>query len=318
MSERTETIVVERSQPGQRLDTYLRSIFQAISRGAIQRLIEEGHIRVNGQNVKPTASPRAGDVISVTFPEARPAAAQAEEIPLDILYEDADLLVVNKAPGMVVHPAAGNEEHTLVNAVLHHCKGQLSGIGGVARPGIVHRLDKDTSGCLLVAKDDAAHQALADQFANRTLDKTYLAILCGEVPRASGNIRAAIARHPSHRKRMAVQEAGRESHTGYRVIELLNHATLVEAILFTGRTHQIRVHFQHLGFPVLGDEVYGKKQSAKVCDATGYTAPRQMLHARRITFDHPRTKKKVTIEAPWPNDFQEALSTLREKKRGAI
>jgi len=250
-------------------------------------------------------------VISVTFPEPRPAAAEPEEIPLEILYEDAGLLVVNKAPGMVVHPASGNEANTIVNAVLHHCKGQLSGIGGVARPGIVHRLDKDTSGCLLVAKNDATHQALAEQFANRTLDKTYLAIVCGEVPRASGNIRAAIARHPSHRKRMTVDEAGRESHTGYRVLERLNQATLMEAALFTGRTHQIRVHFQHLGFPVLGDEVYGKRQSKTVADKTGYNAPRQMLHAQKIAFNHPGTAKRLTIEAPWPADFQAALLALR-------
>src|SRR3954470_7404417 len=196
MSERSETIVVEKSQPGMRLDTYLRSIFQAVSRGTIQRLIDQGHIQVNGQNTKPTVSPRAGDVISVTFPEPRPAAAEPEEIPLDILYEDADLLAVNKAPGMVVHPASGNEEHTLVNAVLHHCKGQLSGIGGVARPGIVHRLDKDTSGCLLVAKTDRAHVGLAAQFKAHSIDRRYKAIVAGRLKTGEGKVDARLARHP--------------------------------------------------------------------------------------------------------------------------
>src|SRR5271165_1972414 len=200
MSSRTQSILVETSRPAGRLDAYLREQFPAVSRGTIQRLIEEGHIRVNGRPVKPTHHPHAGEEIEVHWPEARPAEARAEEIPLDILYEDAELLVLNKPPGLVVHPSAGHEEHTLVNALLHHCEGGLSGIGGVARPGIVHRLDKETSGCLVVAKNDAAHLALAEQFSGRTLDKIYHAIVCGEVSREEGEIRAAIARHPSHRK----------------------------------------------------------------------------------------------------------------------
>jgi 23S rRNA pseudouridine1911/1915/1917 synthase len=312
MSGRSETIAVEQSRPGQRLDTYLRSIFQAVSRGAIQRLIEEGHIKVNGQLVKPTHSPRAGETITVYWPEPRPAEAQPEEIPLDILYEDEDLLVLNKPPGIVVHPAAGNEEHTLVNALLHHCRGKLSGIGGVSRPGIVHRLDKDTSGCLVVAKNDATHNSLAEQFAARSLDKIYLAILCGAVPRASGEIRAAIARHTSHRKRMTVTEdLGREAWTSYKVLERLKAATFVQAVLHTGRTHQIRVHFQHLGYPVAGDDTYGKSQNARLKELTNYAAPRQLLHAHKITFKHPRTAKKLSCEAPWPEDFQAALKKLR-------
>jgi len=313
MSERSETITVEQSRPGERLDTYLRSIFQAVSRGAIRRLIEEGHIKVNGREVKPTHSPRAGESITVHWPEPRPAQAQPEEMALDILFEDKDLLVLNKGPGIVVHPAAGNLEHTLVNALLHHCKGQLSGIGGVARPGIVHRLDKDTSGCLVVAKNDATHQALAEQFAARSLEKVYLAIVCGEIQRASGEIRVAIARHPTHRKRMAVNDDdGREARTAYRLIEPLAAATLVEVLLHTGRTHQIRVHFQHLGFPIAGDDVYGKKQTARLKELTGYTAPRQLLHAHKLKFNHPRTGRKLALEAPWPADFQEALRSLRK------
>src|SRR5580765_4224246 len=215
MSGRTQVITVEKSLPNERLDAYLRGQFPVVSRGAIQRLIEEGHITVNGQRAKLTHAPRAGDVVSVFWPDVRPAEAQPEEMAMDVLYEDAALLVLNKAPGLVVHPASGHEEHTLVNALLHHCKGQLSGIGGVARPGIVHRLDKETSGCLVVAKTDEAHQALALQFEERTVHKVYLAILCGELPQASGEIRTGIARHPSHRKRMAVTEGGREAWTSY-------------------------------------------------------------------------------------------------------
>src|SRR5512139_3048707 len=206
MGSRDEAITIERTLPSERLDTYLRGRFPAVSRGAIQRLIEEGHIRVNGRTVKPTHTPRAGEQVEVHWPEARPAIAQPEEIPLDILFEDEALLVLNKPPGLVVHPAAGHEEHTLVNALLHHCAGQLSGIGGVARPGIVHRLDKETSGCLVVAKSDETHLALSSQFASRKVNKIYHAIVCGVMQRDEGNIRAAIARNPSHRKRMAVRD----------------------------------------------------------------------------------------------------------------
>jgi 23S rRNA pseudouridine1911/1915/1917 synthase len=312
MGSRNDTLIVERSLPHERLDTFLRAQFPAVSRGAIQRLIEQGHITVDGQKVKPTHTPRAGERVAVFWPEARPAEAQPEDIPLNVLYEDADLLVLNKAPGIVVHPAAGNEEHTLVNALLHHCKGQLSGIGGVARPGIVHRLDKDTSGCLVVAKNDATHLALARQFEERTLDKTYLEIVCGMLPHEQGEIRAAIARHPSHRKRMAVTEdAGRDAWTSYRVIERLNEATFAEATLHTGRTHQIRVHFQHLGNPLVGDETYGARQNRRLTEKTGFNAARVMLHAHQLEFIHPRTKRKRKFEAPLPEDFQQALQTLR-------
>jgi len=312
MAERSETFTIEKSLPAGRLDKFLTTIYPAVSRGTLQRLIEEGHIKINNRAVKPTHPPRAGEIVSVHWPEARPSEAQAEDIPLDVLFEDKDLLVLNKAPGIVVHPAAGNEEHTLVNALLHHCQGQLSGIGGVERPGIVHRLDKETSGCLVVAKNDTTHIALSEQFAGRTTEKLYLAILCGEVPRESGEIRAAIARHPSHRKRMAVSQGdGRDSWTSYRVVERLEYSTLVEADLHTGRTHQIRVHFQHIGFPVAGDDTYGAKQTKKLADLTGYVPPRVLLHAHKLAFTHPRTKRRKTITAPWPGDFQEALEQLR-------
>ena len=312
MSSRTEVLTIEHSLPSERLDTFLRGRFPVVSRGAIQRLIEEGHIKVNGRTVKPTHTPRAGEQVEVCWPEARPAEAQPEAIPLDVLFEDEALLVLNKPPGLVVHPATGHEEHTLVNALLHHCAGQLSGIGGVARPGIVHRLDKETSGCLVVAKNDDTHLALSAQFATRKVEKIYHAILCGELPREHGEIRAAIARHPSHRKRMAVNDdAGREAWTNYRVLERLREATLIEAVLHTGRTHQIRVHFQHIGFPVVGDETYGNRQNQRLADLTGYTAPRQMLHAFRLAFIHPRTGKRLSCEAPRPEDFLDALAALR-------
>jgi 23S rRNA pseudouridine1911/1915/1917 synthase len=312
MPSRTEVLTIEHSLPSERLDTFLRGKFPAVSRGAIQRLIEEGHIRVNGRIIKPTHTPRAGEQIEVHWPEARSAEAQPEAIPLDILYEDDTLLVLNKPPGLVVHPAAGHEEHTLVNALLHHCAGQLSGIGGVARPGIVHRLDKETSGCLVVAKNDETHLALSTQFATRKVEKIYHAILCSELPHDHGEIRAAIARHPSHRKRMAVdEEVGREARTGYHVLERLRSATLVEAVLHTGRTHQIRVHFQFLGFPLVGDATYGNRQNQRLAELTGYAAPRQMLHAWHLAFIHPRTAKRLSFEAPRPEDFLDALAALR-------
>src|SRR5277367_4119366 len=217
MATRTEHFTVEKSLPSERLDKFLCDKFPAASRGALQRLIEEGHIRVNGRTVKPTHHPHAGEKIEVYWPEAKVAAAQPEKIPLDILFEDKTLLVLNKAAGLVVHPAAGHEEHTLVNALLHHCAGRLSGIGGVARPGIVHRLDKETSGCLVVAKNDAAHLGLSEQFAGRQVVKIYQAIVCGRLPRATGEINAAIARHPDRRQRMAVaRSGGREARTSYR------------------------------------------------------------------------------------------------------
>jgi 23S rRNA pseudouridine1911/1915/1917 synthase len=313
MSERTESFVVEQSLPGGRLDVFLHGRFPAVSRGAVQRLIEQGCVRVNGQVVKPTHTPRAGEQVEVRWPEARPSEVRPEEIPLEVLFEDGSLLVINKPAGLVVHPAAGHEEHTLVNALLHHCQGSLSGIGGVARPGIVHRLDKDTSGCLVVAKNDEAHLALAKQFEERTVEKFYNAIVLGQMDREEGEIRASIARHPTHRKRMAVREDGgsRFAHTSYRVLERLVHATHVEAAIHTGRTHQIRVHFQFIGHPVVGDDTYGAKANKRFAESTGYTAPRVLLHSRQLSFVHPVTGKKMEFTAPLPADFEAALSFLR-------
>lgn len=309
---RDVTVLIEQTLPAERLDTFLRTKFPAVSRGTLQRLMEEGHILVDGKKVKPTHAPRAGQSVSIHWPEPRPAEAKPQEIPLDVLFEDKDFLVINKPAGIVVHPAAGHEDSTLVNALLHHCAGQLSGIGGVARPGIVHRLDKETSGCLVVAKTDSAHMALAEQFAGRSLEKIYHALVCGVLPNDSGDIEAAIARHPTHRKRMAATDDGREAHTSYEVVERLKHVTYVEAGLHTGRTHQIRVHFQHIGFPIVGDLVYGKRQNVRLAEETGCEVARQMLHASRITLKHPRTKKQVKFEAPLPKDFKAALQCFRK------
>jgi 23S rRNA pseudouridine1911/1915/1917 synthase len=312
----SQILIIERSLPSQRLDVYLRSQFPAVSRGTIQRLLDQGDIRVNGQFAKSTHAPRAGEVVEIHWPEPKPSEIAPEEMPLVIIFEDEELLVLDKPPELVVHPSAGHDEHTLVNALLHHCRGQLSGIGGIARPGIVHRLDRDTSGCLVVAKTDAAHIGLSAQFAGRTVEKVYHALLCGEVPRNSGEIRAAIARHPSHRKRMAVTDGtGREAWTSYQVVQRLTGASFVEVKLHTGRTHQIRVHFQHLGFPLIGDDVYGKRQNSRLVQMTGYTAPRQMLHASRLSFEHPLRHEQMSFEAALPRDFIHALAELAKPGR---
>jgi 23S rRNA pseudouridine1911/1915/1917 synthase len=311
---RSATLVIEQTLRTERLDTFLRTKFPAVSRGTLQRLMEEGHILVDGKKVKPNHSPRAGETVSVTWPEPRAAEAKPQDIPLNVIFEDKDFLVLNKEAGFVVHPAAGHEENTLVNALLHHCAGQLSGIGGVARPGIVHRLDKETSGCLVVAKNDEAHLALAEQFAGRTLKKTYHALVCGVMPNDSGDIEASIARHPTHRKRMAAGDDGREAHTSYEVMERMSLVTFVEAQLHTGRTHQIRVHFQHIGFPIVGDLVYGKRKNDTLFEASGCEVSRQMLHASKIVLKHPRTKKKMAFEAPLPKDFEKALKCFRKVK----
>jgi 23S rRNA pseudouridine1911/1915/1917 synthase len=314
MTTHVDAFTVEPVQPEMRLDTFLRGHYPSVSRATLQRLIREGSIRVDGQAVKATHQPRAGERIEVQWPAPRPAVAQPEPIPLVILFEDDDLLVLNKPAGLVVHPAAGHQEHTLVNALLHHCGGRLSGIGGVARPGIVHRIDKETSGCLIVAKNDAAHLDLARQFADREVGKVYHALACGELHRPEGEIRAAIMRHPNHRKCMTVTDGpGRSAWTSYRVLEKLLGATFVDVRLHTGRTHQIRVHFQHLGFPLVGDSLYGKRQNQRLTELTGYAAPRQMIHAREVAFTQPRTGNDKCFEAPWPEDFLAGLPALRAK-----
>ncbi|MHA3769940.1 RluA family pseudouridine synthase [Verrucomicrobiota bacterium sgz303538] len=283
------------SEAGGRLDQFLVAKLPQFTRSRLQSLIQDQHVTLNGSVTKPGAKVRTGDRIVVVEPPPVPTGTQAEDIALDVLFEDEDLIVINKPPGMVVHPAAGNWEGTVVNALLHHCQ-NLSGVGGEQRPGIVHRLDKDTSGCLVAAKNDFAHQELARQFAGREVTKIYLALAAGRFKKASGVIEAAIGRHPVQRKKMTVIESGRgrDSKTSWRVLKELGEGTLVECTLHTGRTHQIRVHLKHIGHPLLGDEVYGRKGAY----------PRQMLHAWKLGFIHPRTKQPVHVMAPVPVDFR--------------
>ncbi len=287
--------------PGGRLDAFLAERLPELSRTRIQTLIREQYIQLNGQPAKPRDPVKLGDLITLALPEAVPLDAAAQDIPLDILYEDDDLLVLNKAPGMVVHPAPGNPDGTLVNALLHHCEGKLSGIGGVERPGIVHRLDKDTSGCLVVAKSDPAHQSLVGQFAGRSLEKIYLAVSQG-IPRPEKDtVFTHIGRHPVNRQKMAVVNppGGKAAITDYEVLAV-DPATLTALVLchlHTGRTHQIRVHLHHRGAPLVGDPIYGKPSP------TSALTGRLMLHAWRLSFDHPRSGQRLHLAAPIPPEF---------------
>tara|TARA_B100000678_G_scaffold190942_1_gene159620 strand:- start:807 stop:1826 length:1020 start_codon:yes stop_codon:yes gene_type:complete len=308
-------VTIDETLISERLDRYLTTKLPHISRGGIQRLMREGCILVDGKPAKPTQHPVAGQTVEITWPVPREIEAKPENIPIEVLYEDDDLIVVNKPANMPTHPGHGHESGTLVNALLHHCADSLSGIGGVVRPGIVHRLDMDTTGCLVAAKNDAAHIGLAAQFKERGVAKRYHAIVCGRLANEAGEIDAPIARHPVQRKLMTVQPgASRDARTGWRVIERLANCTLVEATLHTGRTHQIRVHFKHIGFPLAGDALYGKKATAQLASDTGVRADRQMLHAQSLAFTHPRSGERLTFEAAWPSDFEQVLDELRSAK----
>lgn len=301
MTQMELTVSAERA--GVRLDRFLATELADFSRSRLQTLITGGFVKLNAQQPRTRELVCAGDVIQLTIPAVEKIEAMAEAIPFPILFEDDDLIVLDKPAGMVVHPGAGNQEHTLVNALLNHCR-TLSGIGGKERPGIVHRLDKETSGCLVVAKNDVTHRELSKQFAARTLTKTYLALVAGRLKKQTGTIDAPIARHPVHRQRMSVSRTsrGRSAMTEYRVVRAGKEMSLVECALHSGRTHQIRVHLHHLGNPVLGDKLYGSK--------TAKNFPRQMLHAWRLGFTHPRTGEWQEFEAPLPEDFQRALDAL--------
>jgi len=294
--------LVPREASGLRLDVFLARVMPQHSRSRLQDLIKQGFVRLNGKSSRSKESVRTGDAVEVEEPPIRSSQYRPEDIALNILYEDDDLLVLNKPPGLVVHPGAGNSEHTLVNALLHHCS-TLSGIGGEERPGIVHRLDKDTSGCLVVAKNDETHRSLSTQFAGRSVDKVYLALVFGQLRKKTGVIEAAIARHPVHRARMtAATSRGRAAKTEYRVVAESADASLVECRIHSGRTHQVRVHLLHLGHPVLGDKTYAGKRAGNF--------PRQMLHAWKLGFTHPRSGERKTLEAPPPDDFEAARNTL--------
>jgi len=299
--ERSTTIelVVPKDDAKLRLDRVLAKQLPEYSRSRLQQLIGAGFVRVNGITMRPSQLVRAGDKIELTEPPVEKIENQPEPIPLEILFEDKDLIVINKPAGLVVHPGAGHRSGTLVNALLHHCP-TLSGIGGKERPGIVHRLDKETSGCLVVAKNDVAHRELARQFAERTVEKIYLALVTGKLRKHSGVIDEKIGRHPVHRQRMSVASSrGRAAKTDYRVVRSGERASLIECRLHSGRTHQIRVHLHHLGHPVLGDKIYAARFAKDFA--------RQMLHAWKLGFCHPRTGEWKNFEAPLPDDFEQAI-----------
>jgi 23S rRNA pseudouridine1911/1915/1917 synthase len=290
-----------------RADKVLAGAFREHSRAALQRAFEAGLVRRNGRVMAKSDEVTAGETLEFVLPEVVPTELNPVAIPLNVLYEDEHLLAVNKAAGMVVHPGVGTGEDTLVHALLAHCAGGLSGVGGIERPGIVHRLDKGTSGVLLVAKNDAAHRGLSEQFAGRQLRKEYLALVAG-VPRLrSGMIERAISRHPVHRERMTVGEGGRPARTDWEIVEAFGgRAALVRCRIHSGRTHQIRVHLKSIGHPLIGDTTYGWKADPHLPDPG-----RVMLHAERIVFLHPVTARPLDLRAPLPADFTNLLATLR-------
>jgi 23S rRNA pseudouridine1911/1915/1917 synthase len=297
---------------GQRLDRFLATQLPELSRSRIAELIDEGHVRVNGARAKRAHHVVPGERIDITLLPRPALEAVPEEIPLDILYEDDDLLVVNKPAGMTVHAGAGASHGTLVNALLHRFE-RLSAIGGPLRPGIVHRLDKDTSGALVVARNDAAHRHLADQFQKRTVEKTYVALVHGRLKRDAGTIDLPVGRDPVRRTRMTTRRReGREARTDWKVLARLENFTLVLVRIHTGRTHQIRVHFSALGHPVVGDTLYGAPRQVRV--PRNATAPeplgRNFLHAARISFEHPRTGKRITLAAPLPPELRQFAREL--------
>lgn len=295
-----EFIADQPQDAGERLDRFLHGRVPELSRSRLQALIREGLALLNGKPGKPGAALKPGDRVLLTIPDPAPATPEAQDIPLDILYEDADLLVLNKPAGLVVHPAAGNPDGTLVNALLHHCD-DLSGIGGETRPGIVHRLDKDTSGCLVAAKHDRAHRRLTEAFAERRIAKTYLAVVQGIPGAAAGMQRNFIGRHPVDRKRMAIlyDGAGKEAVTEWERLGVHQGCALIRCRLLTGRTHQIRVHMKEgLGCPILGDPIYGQPSRQAV------RATRLMLHAWRLAFHHPMNELPLAFEAPVPAEFE--------------
>jgi 23S rRNA pseudouridine1911/1915/1917 synthase len=301
---------VAHAEAGARLDVFLAGRFSQFTRSRIKNLIDKGYASVNGKPGKAAMRLSAGDAVELLVPEPKEVSARPEDIPLDIVYEDDCLLVVNKRRGLVVHPAAGNESGTLVNALLNHCEG-LSGIAGELKPGIVHRLDRDTTGLLVVAKNDAAHLSLSKQIADKSAKRIYLALVEGNIAEDSGRVDAPLGRSKTDRKKIAVVAGGRQAATQYTVLERFGDCTLVECRLETGRTHQIRVHMKHIGHPVAGDPVYGARKQRFRVDG-------QLLHAARLEFIHPETGEWMAFEAPLPEDFQRVLDGLRKRSRNTL
>lgn len=309
------TTTIDPPHDGARLDRALGELFPEHSRSALARLIEEGCVRVDGVvRAKPSHRVAAGQQVELELPEAAPSGLVSQDIPIETLYEDGDVVVIDKPPGLVVHPAAGHPDQTLVNALLFHVK-DLSGIGGELRPGIVHRLDKDTSGVLIVAKNDAAHRALTSAWHTDAVRKEYLAVVYGTPSADRGTIDAPIGRDPRDRKKMGIVLAGRRAVTDYAVAERLRHASVLRCTLHTGRTHQIRLHLKHLGHPIIGDPLYSGPQWRGIPDKRLQkvlsTFPRQALHAARITFVHPRSGETIVVESPLPDDMRGLIETLR-------
>lgn len=302
-SERRELKLITESDAGKRADAALAALFN-MSRASIQKLLAEGCITKDEKIVKANYKLRAGDELRVLFPEPELLDVLPENIALDVIYEDDDIIVINKARGMVVHPAAGNYNGTLVNALLYHCK-NLSGINGVARPGIVHRLDKDTSGIMICAKNDLSHISLSKQIENKTAGRTYIAVVRGNVKQDSGLIETQIARDKNDRKKMAVvSDGGRKAVTEYEVMERFGKFTVVKCKLRTGRTHQIRVHMEHIGHPLVGDSKYAPLKNP-------FAIKGQALHSNTLEFVHPRTGERMSFSAPMPEDMQKIITRLR-------
>lgn len=299
------TLTRTADRPGERADAFLARVVPDLTRSAAQRLLEAGAVRLAGRPVRKNYRTAPGDVLEVDIPAPQPVDLVPQDIPLDIVYEDGDVIVVNKPVGMVVHPAPGHSDGTLVNALLYHCGNTLSGINGTLRPGIVHRIDRDTSGLIIAAKNDAAHQYLSAQLADHTLARTYECIVVGKLREDRGTVDAPIARHPTDRKRMAVVAGGREAVTHWEVIARYPGYTHVRCRLETGRTHQIRVHMAYIGHPILGDTVYGAKK-----EVPGLTG--QCLHAVGLRFLHPRTHEVVELSCPLPEEFTRMLQKIRK------
>ena len=297
---------IKKEDEGIRLDKIISQLEKEISRTTIQRMIEEGNVLVNEKIVKTSYKVLEGDLITIIPEEAKEIDLLAQDIPLNVVYEDDDILLVNKQKGMVVHPGNGNPDGTLVNAIMARCKESLSGIGGKIRPGVVHRIDKDTSGLVIIAKNDKAHIDISEQIKNRAVEKTYLALVRGNIKENEAVINMPIARSVKDRKKMAVDKKGKEAITEFEVLKRYDGFTYIKVKIKTGRTHQIRVHMAEIGYPIVGDEVYSNGRNP-------FGIKGQMLHAAKLGFIHPKTKEKVVFEAPLPEYFEEILKELEER-----
>lgn len=302
-----EKFVVEIEQVGKRLDLFVISVIKDLSRMNAKRLIEDGNVQVNSKNSKVSYKVQNGDIIEIHIPEAKQLDLKAQEIPIEVVYEDSDIIVVNKPKGLVVHPANGNWDGTLVNAIMAICKDSLSGIGGEVRPGIVHRLDKDTSGLLIIAKNDKAHINMSNEIKNREVKKVYIALVRGIVAENEATINMPIGRSNKDRKKMAVVKNGKEAITHFKVIKRFDKYTLLEVKIDTGRTHQIRVHLSEIGHPVVGDEIYSNGKNE-------FGVHGQLLHAKSLDFKHPITGKDMHLEAELPEEFKNILKKLEEER----